>query len=144
MDAANHTIEPANAVLACATCLPLCKLGVRPCSTLLALHRTAVLRHDEYGQETLLNLLLRSYLHYNLYDQVMSQVSQPALNQFKLALRIGRHYNTGNQGNSGWSLQTLALLNGMQAGSHFIQTSWHPTAYSRYPSKRALGGSVAS
>lgn len=37
---------------------------------MLALHRTAILRHDEYGQETLLNLLLRNYLHYNLYDQV--------------------------------------------------------------------------
>lgn len=40
------------------------------CSQLLGLHRTAVLRHDEYGQETLLNLLMRNYLHYNLYDQV--------------------------------------------------------------------------
>lgn len=39
-------------------------------SHLLALHRTAVLRHDEYGQETLLNLLLQNYLQYNLYDQV--------------------------------------------------------------------------
>ncbi|KAI5391908.1 26S proteasome non-ATPase regulatory subunit 3 A [Lathyrus oleraceus] len=29
----------------------------------------ATLRHDELGQETLLNLLLRNYLHYNLYDQ---------------------------------------------------------------------------
>ncbi|CAK9215727.1 unnamed protein product [Sphagnum troendelagicum] len=37
--------------------------------TLLALHQTATLRHDELGQETLLNLLLRKYLHYNLYDQ---------------------------------------------------------------------------
>ncbi|ERN16981.1 hypothetical protein AMTRI_Chr02g222410 [Amborella trichopoda] len=37
--------------------------------TLLALHRTATMRHDELGQETLLNLLLRNYLHYNLYDQ---------------------------------------------------------------------------
>lgn len=37
---------------------------------LLALHRTAVLRHDAIGQETLLNLLLRNYLHNNLYDQV--------------------------------------------------------------------------
>lgn len=36
---------------------------------LLALHRTAVLRHDALGQETLLNLLLRNFLHYNLYDQ---------------------------------------------------------------------------
>jgi len=38
-------------------------------STLLALHRTASLRHDSFGQETLLNLLLRNYLHYGLYDQ---------------------------------------------------------------------------
>jgi hypothetical protein len=37
--------------------------------TLLALHQTATLRHDELGQETLLNLLLRNYLHYSLYDQ---------------------------------------------------------------------------
>ncbi|KAI7737645.1 hypothetical protein M8C21_001778 [Ambrosia artemisiifolia] len=36
---------------------------------LLALHRVATLRHDELGQETLLNLLLRNYLHHNLYDQ---------------------------------------------------------------------------
>lgn len=38
-------------------------------STLLALHRTSHLRHDVIGQETLLNLLLRNHLHYNLYDQ---------------------------------------------------------------------------
>ncbi|KAL4333043.1 hypothetical protein GQ457_07G021460 [Hibiscus cannabinus] len=36
---------------------------------LLALHRTATRYHDELSQETLLNLLLRNYLHYNLYDQ---------------------------------------------------------------------------
>lgn len=50
-------------------------LTLAPCvtrSTLLALHCTAVLRHDETGQEVLLNLLLRNYLHYNLYDQVIS------------------------------------------------------------------------
>lgn len=39
-------------------------------SQLLALHRTATLRHNAIGSETLLNLLLRNYLHYNLYDQV--------------------------------------------------------------------------
>ncbi|KAJ6813974.1 putative 26S proteasome non-ATPase regulatory subunit 3 [Iris pallida] len=36
---------------------------------LLSLHRMATLRRDELGQETLLNLLMRNYLHYNLYDQ---------------------------------------------------------------------------
>ena len=34
------------------------------------MHRTAVLRHDELGQETLLNLLLRNHLSANLYEQV--------------------------------------------------------------------------
>ena len=46
---------------------------------LLALHRTAVLRHDEYGAETLLNLLLRNYLHYNLYDQAQPRGFSPSL-----------------------------------------------------------------
>ena len=40
---------------------------VRP--SLLALHRVAALRFDEMGQETILNLLMRNYLHYNMYDQ---------------------------------------------------------------------------
>jgi 26S proteasome regulatory subunit N3 len=42
-------------------------------SNLLALQRTATLRHDEIGAETLLNLLLRNYLHFNLYDQVCAE-----------------------------------------------------------------------
>ena len=44
---------------------------VLTCSQLLALHRTATLRHDSLGQETLLNLLLRNHLAFNLYDQVL-------------------------------------------------------------------------
>ncbi|KAE8709885.1 putative 26S proteasome non-ATPase regulatory subunit 3 [Hibiscus syriacus] len=36
---------------------------------LLALHRITTRNHNELSQETLLNLLLRNYLHYNLYDQ---------------------------------------------------------------------------
>lgn len=39
-------------------------------STLMAAHQSAVLRRDAAGQETLLNLLLRSYLADSLYDQV--------------------------------------------------------------------------
>ncbi|KAK9863142.1 hypothetical protein WJX84_002498 [Apatococcus fuscideae] len=48
-------------------------------STLLALQRTSTLRHDEYGQETLLNLLLRNYLHFNLYDQAEKLRSKTVL-----------------------------------------------------------------
>jgi len=40
---------------------------IRP--ALLAAHRTASLRRDDETHVTLLNLLLRNYLHYNLYDQ---------------------------------------------------------------------------
>jgi 26S proteasome regulatory subunit N3 len=43
---------------------------------LLAAHRTACLRHDEIGQATLLNLLLRNLIHYNLYDQASKLVSK--------------------------------------------------------------------
>jgi 26S proteasome regulatory subunit N3 len=47
------------------------KLGVlnQVRGTLLQLHRAAVLRHDAIGQETLLNLLLRNYLAYKMYNQ---------------------------------------------------------------------------
>ncbi|KAJ3190340.1 26S proteasome non-ATPase regulatory subunit [Gaertneriomyces sp. JEL0708] len=43
---------------------------------LLAAQRTATLRHDDDTQATLLNLLLRSYLEYNLYDQADKLVSK--------------------------------------------------------------------
>ncbi|XP_052389573.1 26S proteasome non-ATPase regulatory subunit 3 isoform X1 [Carassius gibelio] len=38
--------------------------------------RTATLRHDADGQATLLNLLLRNYLQYHLYDQAEKLVSK--------------------------------------------------------------------
>lgn len=47
---------------------------IRP--KLLALLRTATLRHNYDGQITLLNLLLRNYLHYNLFDQADKLVSK--------------------------------------------------------------------
>ena len=46
-----------------------CGLLMEIRSTLLGLHRLAVIRHDEIGQETLLNLLLRNYLAYDQYEQ---------------------------------------------------------------------------
>lgn len=38
-------------------------------SLFLAAQRTASLRHDDETQASLINRLLRNYLHYNLYDQ---------------------------------------------------------------------------
>lgn len=49
---------------------------IRP--KLLSLQRTATLRHNFDGQITLLNLLLRNYLTYNLYDMA-----------YKLAIKSG-------------------------------------------------------
>ncbi|KAJ3039464.1 26S proteasome non-ATPase regulatory subunit [Rhizophlyctis rosea] len=43
---------------------------------LLAAQRTATLRHDADTQATLLNLLLRNYLHFNLYDQADKLISK--------------------------------------------------------------------
>lgn len=42
----------------------------------LAAQRTASLRHDDELQATLINLLLRNYLHYNLYQQADKLVSK--------------------------------------------------------------------
>ncbi|KAG9286649.1 hypothetical protein G9A89_012199 [Geosiphon pyriformis] len=47
---------------------------IRP--ILLAAQRTATLRHDDDSQATLINLLLRNYFHYNLYDQADKLVSK--------------------------------------------------------------------
>lgn len=42
----------------------------------LAAQRTAALRHDDDTQASLINRLLRSYLHYSLYDQADKLVSK--------------------------------------------------------------------
>lgn len=42
----------------------------------LAAQRTASLRHDDETQASLINRLLRSYLHYNLYDQADKLISK--------------------------------------------------------------------
>lgn len=47
-------------------------------SSLLALYRTACVRHDETGQAVLLNLLLRNYLHYNLVEQAQTLSNRAA------------------------------------------------------------------
>ncbi|KAF9349475.1 26S proteasome non-ATPase regulatory subunit [Mortierella sp. AD094] len=47
---------------------------IRP--TLLNAQRTATLRRDDDTQSTLINLLLRNYFHYNLYDQADKLVSK--------------------------------------------------------------------
>lgn len=41
--------------------------SIRP--SLLALYRTCCVRHDEMGQAVLLNLILRNYIKYNLFQQ---------------------------------------------------------------------------
>jgi len=43
---------------------------------LLGYYRTATLKHNDEAQATLLNLLLRNYLEYNLYDQADKLVSK--------------------------------------------------------------------
>ncbi|KAG0279407.1 26S proteasome non-ATPase regulatory subunit [Linnemannia gamsii] len=47
---------------------------IRP--ILLSAQRTATLRRDDDTQSTLINLLLRNYFHYNLYDQADKLVSK--------------------------------------------------------------------
>ena len=57
----------------CSSSCLLLLLVVNVVNTYSFLHarlRTSTLRHDEEGQAVLINLLLRNYFHYNLYDQV--------------------------------------------------------------------------
>ena len=55
---------------------------IRP--TLLAAYKTATLKHDVEGQVTLLNLILRNYIHANLIDQAdkfLSKITLPEAGQ---------------------------------------------------------------
>ena len=47
----------------------------------MKVYRTASLRHDTITQATVLNLLLRNYLEYNLYDQANKFISN--INEFR-------------------------------------------------------------
>lgn len=68
-------------------------------SILLMRMQTAVLQHDEVGQETLLNLLLRNYLHYNLYDQVSDVIFCRGFTLLKVNFcRIFKQEVCGNRG----------------------------------------------
>lgn len=52
-----------------ARCVELTGRSAQIRNELLSAYRTATLKHDQIGQATLLNLLLRNYLEFNLYEQ---------------------------------------------------------------------------
>eukprot|EP00003_Mantamonas_plastica_P028559 TRINITY_DN653_c0_g1_i2.p1 TRINITY_DN653_c0_g1~~TRINITY_DN653_c0_g1_i2.p1 ORF type:complete len:343 (-),score=117.43 TRINITY_DN653_c0_g1_i2:26-1054(-) len=61
-------------------------------STLIALHRTATLRHDDLGQATLINLILRNYLECNLYDQADKFVAKTTFPENATNSEFARYY----------------------------------------------------
>lgn len=71
--------------------------------------RTATLRHDADGQATLLNLLLRNYLQYNLYDQAEKLVSKSVFPELANNNEWARYlYYTGQ-----WKTHQLLLLSAL-------------------------------
>jgi 26S proteasome regulatory subunit N3 len=63
---------------------------------LLAAYRTAVLRHDVACQAMLLNLLLRNYIEYNLFDQADKLVSRAPFPETRSNNQLARNlYFTG-------------------------------------------------
>ncbi|KND03500.1 proteasome regulatory particle lid subunit RPN3 [Spizellomyces punctatus DAOM BR117] len=58
---------------------------------LLAAQRTATLRHDDDTQATILNLLLRNYLMFNLYDQADKLVSKATFPENASNNQMARH-----------------------------------------------------
>ncbi|KAK4526492.1 hypothetical protein GAYE_SCF24G4408 [Galdieria yellowstonensis] len=59
---------------------------------LLAAHATAVLRHDYAGQAMLLNLLLRNYIQYGLYDQADKLVSRTKFPATRSNNQLARYF----------------------------------------------------
>lgn len=65
-------------------------------SQLLAAYRTATLRHDAASQAVLLNLLLRNYITYNLYDQADKLLSRAEFPETRSNNQLARYlYYTG-------------------------------------------------
>lgn len=63
---------------------------------LLAAYRTATLRHDAASQAVLLNLLLRNYVSYNLYDQADKLLSRATFPETRSNNQLARYlYYTG-------------------------------------------------
>mmetsp|Transcript_87748 Transcript_87748/g.248534 ORF Transcript_87748/g.248534 Transcript_87748/m.248534 type:complete len:524 (+) Transcript_87748:118-1689(+) len=62
---------------------------IRP--ELQAAYRTACLRHDSMGQATLLNLLLRSYLTYSLYEQALKLVQKTTFPESRPSSQYARY-----------------------------------------------------
>ncbi|KAK2109249.1 26S proteasome non-ATPase regulatory subunit 3 [Saguinus oedipus] len=57
------------------------KISTQNCRALDLVAAKSTLRHDADGQATLLNLLLRNYLHYSLYDQAEKLLSKSVFPQ---------------------------------------------------------------
>jgi len=65
-------------------------------SPLLAAHRTALLHHNTTCQATLLNCLLRNYLHYKLFDQAEKLLTKTAFPEHASNMQLARYlYYTG-------------------------------------------------
>jgi len=65
-------------------------------SALLAAHRAACLHHNAVCQATLLNLLLRNYLHYKLFDQAEKLLTKTTFPEQASNVQLARHlYYTG-------------------------------------------------
>mmetsp|Transcript_4378 Transcript_4378/g.13259 ORF Transcript_4378/g.13259 Transcript_4378/m.13259 type:complete len:503 (+) Transcript_4378:214-1722(+) len=62
---------------------------IRP--RLLSAYRTAVLRHNHIGQGMLLNLLLRNYIHYSLYDQADKLVTRTQFPETRSNNQLARY-----------------------------------------------------
>jgi len=58
---------------------------------LLSAYRTSCLRHDVMGQATLLNLILRNYLAYNLYEQALKFVQKTSFPESRPNAQYARY-----------------------------------------------------
>ena len=72
---------------------------------LLAAQRTAALRRDDDTQAALINLLIRNYLHYNLFSQADKFVSKTGFPQSAANPQLARnHFYLGENLLLDWTL----------------------------------------
>lgn len=91
--------------------------------TLLAALRTATLRHDDESQATLLNLLLRNYLHFKLFDQADKLLSKSSFPENASSNQIARFLYYQGKIKSVQLAYTDAYNCLLQAGRKAPQTS---------------------
>jgi 26S proteasome regulatory subunit N3 len=107
------------------------------CSKLLTAYRIATLRHNYDGQTVLLNLLLRNYLHYNLYDQAEKLVTKTEFKEESASSnQLARYYYYQGRIKSiqlNYADAYRYLQQALRKAPHHAANGFRATVHSKHP-----------